>query len=61
MDEMLRKSTEGKKRGVTWRMNEHLEDLIFADDVCLLSQTFRHAREDKRCRKDKKESRIKNK
>jgi hypothetical protein len=37
MDEVLRKSIEGKKRGITWRMNEHLEDFVFADNVCLLS------------------------
>jgi hypothetical protein len=37
MDEVLRKSIEGKKRHITWRMNEHLENLVFADDVCLLS------------------------
>jgi hypothetical protein len=37
IDEVLRKSTVGKKRGKTWRMTERLEDLVFADDVCLLS------------------------
>jgi hypothetical protein len=38
IDEALRKSTEGKNRGITLRMNEQLEDLVFADNVCLLSQ-----------------------
>jgi hypothetical protein len=37
IDEVLRKSIEGKKRGIAWRMNEQLEDLVFADDVCPLS------------------------
>jgi thymidine kinase len=37
IDEVSTKSTEGKKRGITWRMNEQLEDLVFVDDVCLLS------------------------
>jgi hypothetical protein len=37
IDEVLRKSTEGKKRGITWRMTEQVEDLVFADDVFLLS------------------------
>jgi hypothetical protein len=58
IDEVLRKSTEGKRRGITWRMNEQLEDLVFADDVCLLSHRLT---EYKGCRKDRKESRIKNK
>jgi glutamate-1-semialdehyde aminotransferase len=37
IDEVLRKSTVGKKRDITWRMTERLEDFVFADDVCLLS------------------------
>jgi hypothetical protein len=37
IDEVLRKSIKGKKRGITWRMTEQLEDLVFADDVYLLS------------------------
>jgi hypothetical protein len=40
IDEVLRKSTEGKKRGIILRINEQLEDLVFADDVCLLSHRF---------------------
>jgi hypothetical protein len=37
IDEVLRKSTESKRRGITWQMKEQFEDLVFADDVCLLS------------------------
>jgi hypothetical protein len=37
IDEVSRKSNEGKKRGIIWRRNEQLEDLVFADKVCLLS------------------------
>jgi hypothetical protein len=37
IDEVLRKTIEGNERGITWRINEQLEDLVFADDVCLLS------------------------
>jgi hypothetical protein len=37
IDEVLSKSIEGKKSGIIWRRNEQLEDLVFADDVCLLS------------------------
>jgi hypothetical protein len=37
IDDVLRKSIEGKKRGIIWGRNEQLEDLVFADDVCLLS------------------------
>jgi hypothetical protein len=45
IDEVLRKSTEGKKRDIMWRMNEQLEDLVFADDVCLLSHRLRDMQE----------------
>jgi hypothetical protein len=52
-DEVLKKSTEGKKSGIIWGMNGQLEDLVFADDVSSVTQTHRHAREDNGYRKDK--------
>jgi hypothetical protein len=30
-----------RKRGIYWNFSERLEDLDFADDLCLLSQSFR--------------------
>jgi hypothetical protein len=32
---------DGKKRGVLWKLTEHLEDLDYADDIVLLSHNFR--------------------
>jgi hypothetical protein len=40
MDEVMRE-TEGKRRGIQWGLTEQLEDLVFADDICLLSQKCR--------------------
>jgi hypothetical protein len=40
MDKVIRKATGGKRSGINWGMTEQLEDLDFADDVCLLSHTF---------------------
>ena len=31
---------KGRKRGLHWRMTERLEDLDFADDICLLEQRW---------------------
>jgi hypothetical protein len=40
MDGVMRNWTEGENRGITWGLSQQLEDLDFADDVCLLSHTF---------------------
>jgi hypothetical protein len=45
IDEVLRKSTEGNKRGIIRKMNEQLEDLVFADDACLLSHRLTNKQE----------------
>jgi len=34
-----------KKRGIQWRRKERLEDLDYADDICLLAQRFCDAEE----------------
>jgi len=39
MGEVMWKTTEGKWRGSNWDIPE-LEDLDFADDICLISHTF---------------------
>ncbi|KAK9738474.1 hypothetical protein QE152_g9845 [Popillia japonica] len=33
------RKTEDKKTGITWNMFERLEDLEFADDICLITST----------------------
>jgi hypothetical protein len=32
---------EKRKRGLQWGLQDRLEDLDFADDICLLSQRYR--------------------
>jgi hypothetical protein len=41
LDEVLRRSLDGKRRGIQWRLTENLEDLDYADDVVLKSHNFR--------------------
>ncbi len=41
LDEVLRRSLDGKRRGIQWRLTEHLEDLDYADDIVLLSHNFK--------------------
>jgi hypothetical protein len=36
MDGVLRRALDGKERGLTWRLQESLEDMEYADDVCLV-------------------------
>jgi len=42
MDGVLRRALDGKERGLTWRLRESLEDLKYADDVCLVSHKYEH-------------------
>jgi len=42
MDGVLHRALDGKKRGLTWRLQESLEDLEYADDVCLVSYKYEH-------------------
>ena len=37
LDGVLRRALDGKKRGLTWRLKESLEDMEYADDICLVS------------------------
>lgn len=41
LDGVMKKTTQEKRRGIQWTPNERLEDLDFADDICLLSHTFK--------------------
>ena len=42
MDGVLRRALDGEKRGLTWRLQESLEDMECADDVCLVSHKYEH-------------------
>ena len=42
MDGVLRRALNGKKRGLTWRVQESLEDMEYAEDVCLVSHKYEH-------------------
>jgi hypothetical protein len=38
LDNVMNKVIKGRGRGIQWRMMERLENLDFADDICLLAQ-----------------------
>lgn len=40
LDKVMRKMVGGRKRGIQWGLRDRLEDLDFADDICLLSSRF---------------------
>ena len=40
MDGVLRRALDGKKRGLTWRLQESLEYMVYVDDVCLVSHKY---------------------
>jgi hypothetical protein len=42
LDGLLRRALDGKKRGLTWRLKESLEDMKYADDICLVSHKYEH-------------------
>lgn len=35
MDELMRRTTEDKRRGISWRITDKLKDIDFVDEVCL--------------------------
>jgi hypothetical protein len=39
---LLRRGLDGKKRGITWRLKESLEDMEYADDICPVSHRYEH-------------------
>ncbi len=41
LDDVLRRPVDGKKRGILWKLTEHLEDIDYADDIVLLTHNFR--------------------
>jgi len=42
MDGLLRRALGGKKRGLTWRVQESLEDKEYPDDICLVPLKYEH-------------------
>jgi hypothetical protein len=38
LDNVMNKVIKGRKRGIQWRMIERLENLDFADYICLVAQ-----------------------
>jgi hypothetical protein len=44
MDKVMRAATAGSVRGITWKLTQTLEDLDYADDICLLSHVCTYAR-----------------
>jgi hypothetical protein len=45
MDNMMKMVTANKRRGITWKLTERFEDLDYADDICLLSQSYKDMKE----------------
>jgi hypothetical protein len=41
MDSVISRTTQHKERGIQWDLTRKLEDLDFADDICLLAQNFK--------------------
>jgi hypothetical protein len=44
MDKVMRAVTAGSVRDITWKLTQTLENLDYADDICLLSHKFVHTR-----------------
>jgi hypothetical protein len=42
LDKVLRASLDGKANGIRWKLTETLEDLVYADDICLISHSQAH-------------------
>jgi hypothetical protein len=42
LDWVLLRALDGKKRGLTWRLKESLEDMEYAYDICLVSHKYEH-------------------
>jgi hypothetical protein len=42
MDGVSRRDLDGKKKGLTWRLQESLEDMECADNICLVSHKYEH-------------------
>ena len=43
IDWIMRRTVDGLRTDIRWSMMESLEDLDYADDIVLLTETWRHA------------------
>jgi len=41
IDVVMRNVNQDRQRGIRWGLVDRLEDLDFADDLCLLSEAYR--------------------
>ena len=48
VDWVMRQATKTGKTGIQWTLNQSLEDLDFADDLCLMSQKNQHMQQKNR-------------
>jgi hypothetical protein len=56
LDKVLRASLDGKAKGMRWKLTETLENLDYADDICLLShsQAYMQSKLNNLCYESKK-------
>jgi hypothetical protein len=40
MDDVTNTAMLGRRKGINWGISQQLEEVDFADDICLLSHTF---------------------
>ena len=45
IDWIMRRTVEGERTGIRWRMMDTLEDLDYADDIVLITESWRHAQQ----------------
>ena len=45
IDWVMRETNRDQDRGIRWRMEDKLDDLDYADDLCLISSTHQHIQE----------------
>ena len=45
IDWIMRRTVDGERTGIRWRMMDTLEDLDYADDIVLLTESWRHAQQ----------------
>ena len=45
IDWIMRRTVDGVRTGIRWRMMDTLEDLDYADDIVLLAEAWRHAQQ----------------
>lgn len=49
LDKVMRRTIDNRRRGIRWGLYGRLEDLYYADDICLLSQRLKDMTEKVSC------------